>query len=116
MTREPQPNLERILLGPEGRPVKVSVSPPVKLDTPDDHWRCSYTIEGIGDGKRREAFGVDGIQALLLALTQVSTTLYTSPEYMSGHLVWKNGKGSDLGLPIAIAVREYLNDNNIVLE
>ncbi|MHB8530524.1 MAG: DUF6968 family protein [Caulobacteraceae bacterium] len=65
---------------------------------------------GLGDGKDRKAFGIDSIQALMLALTQVSTNLYTSEDYERGDLVWEGGLPGDLGLPTAAAVADMLRE------
>jgi hypothetical protein len=64
-------------------------------------FRCRYSIIGIGDEKIRYAFGVDSIQALILALKGAGTDLYTSDEWESGQLQWADGDvPGDLDFPV----------------
>jgi hypothetical protein len=102
--------LERVFSGTGGCLVNVKVAVPTKTPDVADEWTCEYQIDGLGDGKTRKAFGVDGIQALLLALTYVSTKLYTSPDYESGELAWDGGLPGDLGLPTAASVADMLRE------
>ena len=63
-------------------------------------------IKGLGDSRIRKAVGGDQIQAIMLALTYLSTTLYFLNEYEEGKLIWEGGMSpSDLGLPIADSVK-----------
>lgn len=100
--------LNRLFVGPGGCAVTGRVGIPVKSATEADEWSCAYQIEGLGDGRVRKAYGVDAIQAMMLALIYVSTALYTSEEYQAGELSWENGNPGDLGLPKAEAVADML--------
>jgi hypothetical protein len=47
---------------------------------------CPFQIRGIRDSKVRRADGIDGVQALELALKMAGALLYTSVEYSTGRL------------------------------
>ncbi|CAN0455316.1 unnamed protein product, partial [Ectocarpus fasciculatus] len=84
------------------REVRLFVGAPVRAEDAHEDWHCDYKIDGLGSAKVRRAVGVDPIQAITLALTYLSTTLYFSDDYKEGKLSWDNGMTpADLGLPIA---------------
>ena len=58
---------------------------------------CYYKILGMGREKLRYAAGADAIQAVSLALVNIGTNIYASPEAKSGLLKW-HGAGN-LGFP-----------------
>ncbi len=47
---------------------------------PKGDWACPYQISGIGDEKVRQAFGIDGVQALQLAMFSAGAVLSTHRE------------------------------------
>lgn len=97
---------ERTLKHADGRELRLIVSQPTKTEDGNEDWRCEYKIEGLGNTRVRQATGVDQIQAIMLALTYLSTTLYFSEDYKVGKLVWEGGMTpSDLGLPVADSVK-----------
>ena len=99
-------SFERTLKHEDGRALRLIVSKPMKTEDGNGDWECDYKIEGWGDSKVRKAAGGDQIQAIMLALTYLSTTLYFSDEYKEGRLTWEGGMSpSDLGLPIADSVK-----------
>jgi hypothetical protein len=67
---------------------------------------CPYQLEGIGDGKIRYGSGIDGLQALYIALINISTDLYTSEEAQAGQITWEGER--DLGLPFAEAIKDFV--------
>jgi hypothetical protein len=99
---------ERIYRTNADKIVTVRVGIPIRIENTANDWACAYQIDGLGDGRIRKAFGVDSIQAMILALTYVSTSLYTSEEYKHGNLAWDGGR--DLGLPAAVAIQEFLQE------
>ena len=103
--------LERVFQGSEGRSITVKIGIPTPTPNVLDEWSCTYQIDGLGNGKIRKSFGVDGIQAFLLGLTYVSTYLYTSEDYKNGELNWNGGLAGDLGLPIATSVADMLREH-----
>lgn len=92
-----------------GSDVVIYIESPVQEDGKGD-WICKYRIDGIGDSSERNAIGVDGIQAMILALTYISTSLYYSHDYTQGRLTWLGGMSAgDLGLPVAEGVRDEIS-------
>ena len=54
-----------------GRPSEVTVTvgrPVLDPEAPYDDWLCPYQLRGVGDEVVRAVFGVDAMQALILAL------------------------------------------------
>jgi hypothetical protein len=80
---------------------KVSVRLRAPQREPDGAWRCSYLIEGLpgtDDARERAAYGVDSMQAIILALVAVGNELATAPESLRRSLRYL---GSDnLGFPV----------------
>lgn len=60
-----------------------------------DHWGCHFRIKGLGDAKLDEAFGVDGVQALLCAIDGVRYALEKSGTQCS----WMGVEEKDGGFP-----------------
>ncbi|MGI8840982.1 MAG: DUF6968 family protein [Caulobacteraceae bacterium] len=90
-----------------GRSVEVTISPPIRQAGASGDWECTYQITGLGSAKAKIAMGVDGIQAVFLAMTYVATALYFSDEYENGELTWDGGMTVvDLGFPVTESVRE----------
>jgi hypothetical protein len=70
----------------------------VRLGTPrraarGEYWECPYQIVGLGHRETKHAQGEDGIQALLLAIESVRTTLKKSGKQFS----WIGGEPGDTG-------------------
>ncbi len=84
--------------------VEVRIGKPEPMPDGID-WYCPYQIDGIGSGNVWWAGGVDAVQALVLALSQVGAKLVCSPEFEAGRLNWDCGavKG-DLGFPLPQSV------------
>ncbi|MGB3847303.1 MAG: hypothetical protein WA940_15635 [Sphingopyxis sp.] len=62
-------------------------------------FRCNWTIDwGEGD-KKRSAHGIDGVQALLLAMKVAHTELVESDSYKAGRLTYLEGPILDLPGP-----------------
>ncbi len=70
-------------------------------------WACRFTI-GWPDGEiEMDIEGVDGIQALVLALKTIGAIIYSSDHHASGKLIWlDSGKG--YGFPITNGLRDML--------
>jgi hypothetical protein len=65
--------------------VTVMVGRPVPdLETPYHDWCCPYQLRGIGDEVVRGVFGVDAMQALILALHTLPTELRALARKASG--------------------------------
>lgn len=75
--------------------LKLELSAPQWIEE-DDDWVCSITLSGEGVADQGQAFGVDSLQAFLLALQMAHAKI----EYLKrtkGLIVAWNG-GMDLGL------------------
>ena len=83
--------------------VIVSIGRPEKFPDSVDYY-CPYQIRGIGDEHVRYARGVDGVQALELALKKIGADLYTSREAQSKELIWNGGE--NLGFPVPDALSD----------
>ena len=80
--------------------VVVAFAKPVRVPGSSDY-ACFYQVVGGSRAGIRKAMGIDSVQALLLALTNAASELYTSSEYKEGllaHLTDPN-----LGLPAIAA-------------
>ena len=76
--------------------VVVQFNNPVQRDV---DYRCDYEITWPDRKRAFCAFGIDEVQALILALKMVHAELLYSPEGKRGELRWLGSE--DLGLPSA---------------
>lgn len=87
---------ERCFETPDG-PVRLQVRPP----RPDEQdWRCDYAIQGPDGEHAGHAMGVDGVQALYLALQSAHVHLLMTEHGRAGRLTWL--EQTDLGLPLPV--------------
>ncbi len=81
-------------LGGEARVVVRFLRP-----EPDGNdYGCDYSIVWPDRERRRRIFGIDAVQALLLAMQSAHVDLLLSPESKAGELRWLEQR--DLGLPL----------------
>ena len=90
----------------DGSPVTVELGLPY-ADGENPDYVCPYRIRGMGSGRVRCSFGIDPIQALMLAMQVIGTDLYSSDEYRSGSLRWFKPH-DDLGLPVLPSFEDVL--------
>ncbi len=88
-----------------GAKVIVGIGTPKNFPDSSDYY-CPYEIRGLGNDKIRYAGGIDGVQALLLALQMVGAELYTSEEGKAGTLIWAGGH--DLGFPVSDPISDMI--------
>ena len=70
-------------------------------------WKCDTTI-GWPDGvSRKSTFGVDAMQALILALQMIGTELHVSETHEAGALFWDE-PGNGYGFPVMPNMRDRL--------
>lgn len=80
----------------DGGGLVVSFYTPAKA--PGGEFQCRYSIGWSEEREvRRYACGLDGVQALLLAMRTVHTNLVESDAYKAGRLTWCDQ--ADLDLP-----------------
>jgi len=92
------------------KPVSVRLGTPFQNGT---DWECLYEIGWPSGIRRRKAFGVDAIQALMLAMKAVGSELYASEHHASGALCWlETGKG--YGFPVcASTMPDLIGDDSV---
>jgi hypothetical protein len=80
------------------RPVVVRVGVPVGVEDGEGRheWSCAIEVVGLGRAVRRHVYGVDGIQALLLALGVLDAHVRRLAIIRKGRLTWLGSE--DLGL------------------
>jgi hypothetical protein len=84
----------RVFQSANGKPVVLTIGVPQSV--PGSDWGCAVQITGLNSGWRRPryVFGIDGLQALHLAMKCAAAVLEsTKPE-----LAWLGEQG-DLGMP-----------------
>lgn len=84
--------------------VAVRISSPIKVEA---SWECLWQIEWPGRTRTNIGKGVDGVQALLLALQMVGAELYASDEHRRGELKWTDGYRG-YGFPVSAQLRDLL--------
>jgi len=85
-------------------PVPVSLYAPEKNE---NDWGCRYTIGWPNGIESRTAYGIDSVQALVLTLQSIGTSLYFSDYHKSGRLKW--GDPNDgYGFPVPKNARDML--------
>ncbi|QCK86844.1 hypothetical protein E8L99_14320 [Phreatobacter aquaticus] len=68
-------------------------------------WECAYAIAWPHGLAKGSASGIDGIQALQLALQKIGIEIYTSEYHRSGQLAWKT-PGDGYGFPLSPSMRD----------
>jgi hypothetical protein len=61
-----------------------------------------------------DAMGVDGVQALELALKMIGAFIYTSDHHTSGNLMWE-APGKGYGFPVTHNIRDLLTGDDKTL-
>ncbi|MBM7781900.1 DUF6968 family protein [Arthrobacter tumbae] len=63
------------------RDVVVDLGAPVRMDSVPYDWFCPYRITGLrGGAVEQSAYGIDAVQALILALTHIGERLSQAPD------------------------------------
>jgi hypothetical protein len=63
-----------------------------------DHWVCSFTISGLGDEIRDRGHGMDGLQAVIVALSGIRFHLQKSGEVLQMDFDGELGEPGVLGI------------------
>jgi hypothetical protein len=85
-------------------PVPIRLFPPEQNDR---SWICRYEIEWPERLRSGAGYGVDGIQALTIALQNIGVELYASAYHQAGTLFFDK-PGNGYGFPIAKNARHLL--------
>ena len=86
------------------------VSVPVSLFSPvrnDKDWGCPYSIEWPNGIEKETVYGVDSVQALILAIQRIGNSLYGSDYHKTGRLRWENPHDG-YGFPVSSIIRDLL--------
>lgn len=94
----------------DDKKVVIIIGKPEKFPDYEDYY-CPYQIVGIGNENIRYAGGIDGVQALLLALNMIGADLYTSNEFKAGILSWKSGEKDNIGFPVPDVLRDLVSSS-----
>ena len=92
-----------------------TVEIPIKVYAPECEkprvWRCRYDI-GWPEGKHSfAAYGVDSMQAAVIALGTIGAEIYSSNYHKSGDLWW-DAPGNGYGFPVAPSIRDLLQGDD----
>ena len=93
---------ERVLslVQEDGSPTQVFVRLGKPQASPEgNEYYSSFQIDGIGDEKIRQIFGIDAFQALQLTLRAISFKLHHCRKE-SNLLLYAWGQGDDMGFPL----------------
>jgi hypothetical protein len=86
-----------------GDDADVEVPIAIHLPVEDDRsWRCDYEIAWPRKPRIFRAYGVDGVQALQLAMLAIGTELWANPYHHAGLLIFRDdepGYGFPAELP-----------------
>jgi hypothetical protein len=75
--------------------IPINIHAPVEADR---CWECRFEIDWPDEKSSRVVRGVDGVQALYLAMQRVAVELYGSEYHRSGALRWQKA-GDGYGFP-----------------
>ena len=80
-------------------------------DPDESTYRCRFLVEWPSKTKNHYAYGVDAIQALLLALQMLGAVIYTSQAVKDDRLVWLE-PGGGFGLPVPRNIEDILQGDD----
>ncbi len=73
----------------------------------EDSYCCEYAIIWPDRERRFHGYGVDEVQALLLAMQNAHAELLVSPEGKAGELTWHGMRNLDLPLAKTMAPEDF---------
>jgi hypothetical protein len=95
---------------PEG-----DVAVPIRIFAPeqqeDGAWSCRYEIGWPEGEERKDAWGADAVQALVIALGMIGAELYASAYHKSGKLLHEEA-GKGYGFPVPASLRHLLEGDD----
>ena len=72
----------------ESEGVVVRIGKPVRDPDPEGDWLCPIQVAGLGDDTVHAAFGVDAVQALILAMQMIHIDLQAGQRRAGRTLQW----------------------------
>jgi hypothetical protein len=91
--------------------VPINIHLPVEDEV---DWKCEFEIGWPTTVRKDYAFGVDAVQAVLLALQHIGIELYTSDAHKSGKLAWLE-QGAGYGFPLPPTRRDLYEGDDYLL-
>lgn len=77
-------------------------------------YACAYKIDGMNEGRIKDARGEDSVQALIHTLAKIGAELYSSSYYAAGSLDWCGDP--NLGFPVFFPLEDKVpNPHRMVL-
>ncbi|WP_425163013.1 DUF6968 family protein [Candidatus Binatus sp.] len=93
--------------GVAGRKIVVSIGLPRPDPRKGGDWECPFLIEGVGKSEVQKAFGVDSLQALMIAIQGIRVGL----EQSGRNLFWLDSEiGADIPLTVPTTWGKQLVD------
>lgn len=77
------------------RNITIRLGKPRSFDGSEDMY-CPLQIEGLGSGRPKYAAGVDGVQAILLAVKMLAVDLRSLEEEFGGTITWMSQRSWEL--------------------
>ncbi len=77
-----------------------------------DAWTCQYEIDWPEGKETRAAWGIDSVQAIILALQMVGADIYTSNYHKACVLIFESS-GQGYGFPVPESLRSLLVGNDL---
>lgn len=68
---------------------------------------CRFEIDWPDGQRSVAAWGVDAVQAMLLAMQMIGAEIYTSDYHTSGKLIWRD-PAQGYGFPVPPSIRDLL--------
>jgi hypothetical protein len=90
----------------------IRVYQPEKVGT---SWQCRYEIDWPRGLRKSAAQGVDGVQALTIALQKIGTELYTSAYHRDGTLGFETTRRG-YGFPVPKPLRAQLVGDDAIFD
>lgn len=90
----------------------------VRLFQPErdgNSWRCRYEIDWPRGTRKSFGQGVDGAQAIIIAMQKIGAELYTSTYHNAGHLRFEK-HGSGYGFPVPKPMRDMLVGDDAIAD
>lgn len=100
---------ERILkldVGGDTIPIGVRIFAPQQIEN-ERTWSCAYEIDWPKGLRKSAGFGIDGVQAILIAMQKIGAKIYTSDYHTSGQL-YLDTPGNGYGFPVTSNIRDLL--------
>ena len=80
--------------------VEVEIAAPAKSPHAEDEFMCSFRVKSPTSDRTETVYGIDALQALLLALGYLEAILYRLDRSSGLSLRWVGGEAEDLGIRV----------------